>query len=64
MTRVRAHGAGLPACCRMSVFTEFQTLRRLPKTQALVFSIHKYISPMASLQSVSGQRGRHYCSFA
>eukprot|EP01051_Picozoa_sp_SAG22_P000686 SAG22_NODE_20_length_32168_cov_40.859241_16_plen_546_part_00 len=37
---------------RMSVFTEFQTLKRLPKTQCLIFSIHKYISPMASLPDV------------
>lgn len=36
----------------MSVFSEFQTLRRLPRTEALVFSIHKYISPMASLVDV------------
>lgn len=33
----------------MHVFAEYQCLNRLPRTMALVFSIHKYIDPISAL---------------
>ena len=35
----------------MHLVTEFQCLHRLPKTKALVFTIHKYIDPLSELES-------------
>jgi cytochrome b involved in lipid metabolism len=36
----------------MFVAAEFQCLHRLPRTKALVFTIHKYFSPMVALRSL------------